>query len=296
MSRFDPTGPYAVEHEDVVYAEPDGEPLRARVYRPQGARRDLPALVDVHGGAWNFFDCTADEYFDGALAACGMVVVALDFRQGPAHRYPTAVADVIAGVRYAKAHAAALGARPDDVGLIGGSSGGHLILVAAVRPHAAEFGVTPVRGADAAAVDASVAYALPLWPIADPWARYRYLLERRAHPEIESRDPFFLCEPLIAAHDAFFGDERSMARASVPRMIADGEAERLPPLWIAHPELDENVTLPMTEHLVGTYRRAGGNAELAVFPGVGHAFANFPGAAADQCIDCMRAFIAHQIV
>jgi acetyl esterase/lipase len=290
-----PPPAYTVEHHDLVYAEPDGEPLRARVYRPSGAGRDLPALVDVHGGAWHFFDRTADAVFDQALAAGGMIVVALDFRQAPAHRYPASVADVIAGIRYVKAHAAALGARPDDVGLIGGSSGGHLALVAALRPHAAEFGLTPVCGADARSIDASVAYALPLWPIADPLARYRYLLDRRAHPEIPSRDRFFQCERLIAAHDAYFGDQVTMARASVPRMLAGGEAERLPPIWIAHPELDENVTLPMSQHLAEAYRGAGGRAELELFPGVGHAFANFPGEPADRCVARMQEFIGRQL-
>ena len=54
------------------------------------------------------------------------------------------------------------------------------------------------------------------------------------------------------------------------------------PSRIAHPELDENVTLEMTQHLIDTYRRAGGSAELEVFPGVGHAFANFPGEGAEH--------------
>jgi acetyl esterase/lipase len=59
----------------------------------------------VHGGAWTYFDRRADAYFDRALAASGMVVVALDFRQGAAHPWPTAVADVVAGIRWTKANA-----------------------------------------------------------------------------------------------------------------------------------------------------------------------------------------------
>jgi acetyl esterase/lipase len=294
MTRFDPAGPYDVTYEDVEYGGPEDEPLLARLYRPIGADGPLPALVDVHGGAWSYFDRLVDFHIDRGLAACGMLVAAIDFRQGPAHRYPTAVADVVAGIRFVKAHARSLGVRPDSVGLIGGSSGGHLILLAALRPRAPEYGTTPVRGAHAEDVDAAVAYALPLWPIADPQARYRYLLARRADPR-PSRDPFFQLDRLLAGHDAFFGDEETMARASVPRILEAGEAERLPPIWVAHPELDENVTLPMSERLVEAYRRAGGIAELEVFPGVGHAFANVPGDAADRCIARMRDFIARQL-
>jgi acetyl esterase/lipase len=289
---FDPTGPHAVVHEDVEFARPDGEPLLARVYRPE-VRTDvpLPALVDVHGGAWTYFDRTADEYFDRALAACGMVVVALDFRQGPQHRYPTAVSDVVAGITWTKANARTLGIRPDTTGLIGGSSGGHLLMLAALRPYAPEFNATGVRGAQG--IDARTAYALPLWPILDPPARYHYLHERRQGPP--GRDPFFLPDRLIAAHDAFFGDVATMEAASALRFVERRECDYLPPIWLAHPELDENVTLAMSERFVAAYRAAGGVAELEVFPGVGHAFANLPGPAADACIARMRAFVARQL-
>lgn len=87
MTRFDPTAPYEVAEEDVPYGGPADARLLARIYRPAGVPGPWPALVDVHGGAWAYFDRTADMYFDRALAACGMVVVALDFRQAPI-RYP----------------------------------------------------------------------------------------------------------------------------------------------------------------------------------------------------------------
>ena len=87
MTRFDPTAPYEVAEEDVPYGGPADARLLARVYRPAGVAGPWPALVDVHGGAWAYFDRTADAHFDRALAACGMVVVALDFRQAPI-RYP----------------------------------------------------------------------------------------------------------------------------------------------------------------------------------------------------------------
>ncbi|HJQ85451.1 MAG TPA: alpha/beta hydrolase [Candidatus Binatia bacterium] len=284
----DPAEPHDVAEEDVEWARPGGEPLLATVYRPARVDAPLPALVDVHGGAWNFFDRRVDAYYDRALAACGLVVIAI-VRQAPAHRYPTAVADLVAAVRWTRANAARLAAA-EPVGLIGGSSGGHLAMLAALRPHAPEFAATPV----ATDADPGVAYVLPLWPILDPLARYRYLLARRADPT-PGRDPFFQPERLIAAHDAFFADEAEMQRASALRIVEAGEAETLPPIWIAHPELDENVTLAMTERFVAAYRAAGGAVELEVFPALGHGFANFPGAAADGCIRSMWSFISRRL-
>ena len=290
MWPVDRLGTYDVTVDDRAFACPEGVTLLARCYRPVGAPPGH-LLVDVHGGAWTYFDRTADAYFDRALASAGLTVVALDFRMGSAHPFPAAVADVVGGIRWAKAHAGELGARADRVGLIGGSSGGHLLMLAALTPTA--FAGTVVDAPDD--VDARVAYALPLWPILDPLARYRYLRDRVANPT-PARDRFFKAERLIDAHHGFFGDEATMARASALRAVESGEAETLPPIWIAHPELDENVTLPMTERFVAAYRRAGGTAELEVFPGVGHSFANLPGDAADACVMQMHAFIARQLV
>jgi acetyl esterase/lipase len=100
---------------------------------------------------------------------------------------------------------------------------------------------------------------------------------------------------LVEAQEEHFGDEATMRRASVPRMLDDGEFEQLPPLWVAHPELDRNVPLAMTQEWVAKYRARGGEVELEVFPGLGHSFANFPGPDADRCIAGMRAFVARQL-
>ncbi len=333
--RFDPAGPYEVAVDDVVYSRPEpGVELRASVYRPVGDGAPVAgrvALVDAHGGAWRYFDRSVDAYFDRALAACGAVVVALDFRQAPSHRWPSAAADVSSGIRWVKAHAAPLGVDPRAVGSIGGSSGGHLVLVNAVAPDHPLFTSVPIdrsppplaglagfpevtaddtaglatgpagadAGADAETADASVRFVLPLWPIAQPDDRYRYLLKRLAHPDVASHDPMFDPERLKRAQEAFFGDEATMREASVLTLLAERRrglpAHELPPIWVAHPAQDENVTLEMTTALVDAYRHAGGSAELMVFEDAGHSFANFGSPKADECIAHMVRFVASQL-
>ena len=143
--RFEPAGPYEVDETDTPFARPDGAELLARLYRPRVvADRPLGAVVHVHGGAWGRLDRTADAILCGALAASGLVVVALDFRQAPDHRFPVASADVAAGVRYARAHAAQLHVDPARIGLLGSSSGAQLALLHAVRPDAPESAGTPI--------------------------------------------------------------------------------------------------------------------------------------------------------
>src|SRR5262249_17213682 len=128
--QFDPAAPYEVEETDVAFARPDGKDLLARIYRPKGEPAGLlAALVDVHGGAWTRFDGTYGVIHGRARAASGVVVVSVDFRQGPDPRYPAARADVAAAVRYVRAHASRLGVHPRRIGLSGNSSGGQLALL-----------------------------------------------------------------------------------------------------------------------------------------------------------------------
>jgi acetyl esterase len=295
--RFDPTGPYEVDSTDAPFARPDRVELLARVYRPRGEpERPLGALVYVHGGAWARQDRTADAGLCRALAASGLLVIAVDFRQAPDHRYPAAAADVAAGVRYARAHAARLAADPARIGLLGSSSGAHLALLHAVQPAAAEHTGTPIvrpdGSLDATPGDASVAFVVALYPVADPLARYRYALSRQDEP---APPPGFDARRLVASHRAFFADEEVMAAASVTRVVTGGRATALPPVWVAQPEMDDNVPAAITEAFVQAYRDAGGRVELARFPGARHSFVQQEGPDTDKCIALVRDFVGRRL-
>jgi acetyl esterase/lipase len=295
--RFDSSGPYDVIEEDVVFAKPAGQPLLARIYRPQGTPGEpLAAVVDVHGGAWARLDRTVGAPHSRALAACGLVVASLDFRQGPAHQHPAASADVAAGVRYVRAHATRLGIDPRRIGLLGSSSGGQLALLVALRPGTPEHAGTPMVGPDgsldSSSGDDSVAFVLALYPVADPLARYHYALGRQHEAAVPGG---FNASGLIAGHRGYFADEAAMADASVTRILVEGQAKALPPAWVAQPESDDNVPATITEALVHAYERAGGRIERERFPGATHSFIQRPGADTDKCIALMRDFIGRQL-
>jgi acetyl esterase len=295
--RFDPTGPYEVEQTDTPFARADGLELLARVYRPRGEpERPLGAVVYVHGGAWARLDRTADAILCGALAASGAVVIALDFRQAPDHRYPAASADVAAGVRYARAHAPRLGVDPARIGLLGSSSGGLLALLHALRPAAPEHAGTLIVGPDGAIVagprDASVAFVVALYPVADPLARYRYALSREDEPPPPSG---FDAKRLIASHRAFFPDEAAMAATSVTRIVTAGEATALPPVWVGQPDQDDNVPAAITEAFVRAYRSAGGLIEHAHFPDARHSFMQQASPDTDKGVALIRDFVGRRL-
>ena len=274
--RFDQSAPYEVEERDVPYLTRDGAELLARVYRPKGEATNLPAIVDVHGGAWNRSDRTSGALHCRALAACGIVVASLDFRQGPAHRHPAANEDIAAGVRWVRSEARGLGTDRRQVGMSGSSSGGQLALLHALTSTG----------------DAGVAYVLALFPVADPLARYHYVLSREDEPMPESG---FDAKRLIASHRAYFADEAAMADASVTHLVESGKARARPPVFVAQPELDDNVPASITEAFVRAYRGSGGRIEHAHFPGERHGFTAKPSPETDKCIALMRDFVGRQL-
>jgi acetyl esterase len=292
--RFDQAAPYEVEETDVPFARAEGQELQARIYRPRG-EADIPlaALVDVHGGAWSRGDRLTGAFHGRALAASGLLVVSLDFRQGSEAKHPAASADIAAGARYVRANAQRLGVDPRRIGIVGSSSGGQLALLAGVKPGAPEHAGTPIVRADgsldAGPGDESVAFILALYPVADPHARFRYVVGRG------DDGSGFDAKRLIAAHHGYFASEAQMAEASVTRIVAAREARALPPVWVAQPELDDNVPAAITEAFVQAYQQAGGSVERVHFPGARHGFIGQPGADADKAIALMRDFIGRQL-
>ena len=69
-----------------------GRMLMARIYQPQGPG-PFPTVLDLHGGAWNRKDRFAEEPMDRALAASGLLVVAVDLTVAPEAPYPACVQD-----------------------------------------------------------------------------------------------------------------------------------------------------------------------------------------------------------
>jgi acetyl esterase len=292
--RFDQSAPYEVDEQDTPFARPGGQELLARIYRPKGeAERPLAALVDVHGGAWSRNDRTSGAVHGRGLAASGLVVVSLDFRQGSAYKHPAASADVAAGVRYVRAHAGRLGLDPRRVGIVGSSSGGQLALLAGLKPGVPEHAGTPIvapdGSPDAGAGDESVAFVIALFPVADPLARFRYVVGR------QDDGSGFDAKRLIAAHHGYFTSEAQMAEASVTRIVAARESRALPPVWLAHPALDDNVPAAITDAFVAAYQGAGGRIERVHFPGARHGFTGQASADTDKALAMMRDFIGRQL-
>lgn len=104
--------------------------LDARLYTPPGATGKEPLLVYLHqggcvlGGLW-----MSDTWCSMLSEDAGAVVLNVDYRHAPEHRFPAAVDDAVAAYQWAVDHAPELGGDPARVGIGGDSAGGYLSAV-----------------------------------------------------------------------------------------------------------------------------------------------------------------------
>jgi len=297
MPRYDPGQRHEIERFDLEYRRAGRDTWLARVYRPLGTG-PFPALLDVHGGIWSYLDRTADAPMDESLAASGLVVVAIDFRLAPPHSYPASIADVNYATRWLKAHASELKADPRQLGGLGVSSGGHMVMLSAMRPNDPRYAVLPLAGAPE--LDARLAYIVACWPVMDPYRRYVNAQETSYDgTAVESAGPFrspeVLRQRILKAQLDYFGSLEAM-REGNPRLILERlEPVSLPPTLLLHGTADTNVPIVMAEDFAAAYRAAGGVLEFEVFLNAPHFFGLQGGPDAHRALRLIKAFIARQL-
>jgi acetyl esterase len=125
-----PPAPVAAVADRLVPG-PAGE-LPVRVYTPEGSP-PFPIVVFLHGGGWvvGTLD-TYDPLCRALAAATPAVVVSVDYRLAPEHRWPAAVEDAYAATEWASRNAAGLGGAQHRLAVAGDSAGGNLAAVVAL--------------------------------------------------------------------------------------------------------------------------------------------------------------------
>jgi acetyl esterase/lipase len=227
-------------------------------------------MIDLHGGAWCGQDRTSDAMFNEALARSGVVVAALDFRMPPVAGYPASLADINYAARWLKARAGELKARADRVGMIGISSGGHQAMLAAMRPRDKRYAALPLAGHPG--IDATVAAVVMVWPVIDPLRRFHHAKRLQAaggkYPEQIDR--------VIPSHTKFWGTEAAMEEGNPVGILERGEAIDMPTVLYVQGAGDVVHPKPDLERFVASYRKRGGEVDLALYEGEAEGFIRNP--------------------
>ena len=279
-AAYNPAAKFDLKVSEVEFRRnAGGRTLMARIYQPQG-KGPFPTLLDLHGGAWNNKDRRAEEPMDRAIAASGVLVVAIDMTLAPEAPYPACVQDANYGVRWLKSKAAGWNGDASKLGVYGSSSGGHVAELLGMRPRDARYNAIPLPSAPDA--DATLAYVATRSPISNTFARFQ-------NAEAKKR------ENMMKNNRTFFVPWETIHEANPQEILERREPVTLVPLLIMQGALDNNVLPAAQEKFAATYKAAGGEIDFHVFPDSEHEWVAKPGPQTDRAREMVKAFIARNL-
>ncbi|MEX2482833.1 MAG: alpha/beta hydrolase [Gammaproteobacteria bacterium] len=241
------------KREDRTIPGPGGA-IPVRIYTPRGAGGSpLPVLVLFHGGGWVIGDLDTHDAMCRYFANhADVIVVSVDYRLAPEHRFPAGIDDCVAATAWVYDNAASLGADPKRLAVTGDSAGGNMAAVVAQQ----------LKG--------KVAFQLLIYPATD--------FSPTAYP---SREKFGTGEYFLSAEDmAWFGahlseDPEALLDVKGSPIAADSLAGLAPAVTITagyDPLVDEG------KAYADRLAAAGVPSEYKCFEGTIHGFVSFPGA------------------
>jgi arylsulfatase A len=236
---------------DLAYATYGQQRLFLDLYLPLRPAGDRPAVVVVRGGGWLVGDRKRFAHIASALADRGVVAASIEYRTADQALFPAAIQDVKAAIRWLRAHAAEYAIDPEAIGTIGGSSGAHMALLAALTSGIAEFEGAGGNPNTPSHVQSVVAMAVPANLLA-------------LSPENKLAVGRFLGSTPEQ-------DAETWRRASpIAHARPDG-----PPVLLLHGAGDDSVPSSQSTNFAEQYRRAGASAEVHILNGAPHAFWNY---------------------
>ena len=233
--------------EDLHLPARDGAALPARLYAPS-TEAALPLLLYLHGGGFTIGSVATHDVLCRELARLsGCMVVSLDYRLAPEHRFPTAHNDAWDALQWLAQHAASLGADPQRLAVGGDSAGGTLAAACALQ-----------------ARDAGLALALQLL----------FYPGTTAYQDTPSHSVFARGLVLDAtAIDWFFGHYVALREERADWRFAPlnaSDVEGVAPAWLGLAECD-----PLVDEGIlyaDKLRAAGVPVDLEIYRGVTHEF------------------------
>ncbi len=232
--------------QDLSIPGPEGE-LPLRVYRP--SENPLPVLVYFHGGGWVLGSIDSHDGYCRSLAnAVGCVVVSVEYRLAPEHKYPAAALDAYAAVCWVSENLKTLGGKPGPIGVAGDSAGGNLAAAAVLTARD--------RGG------ANIGCQVLVYPITDANFQTGSYLQF-------AEDYFLTRRSMIWFWDQYCPQSEDRHREDVSPLRAESLAE-LPPTLILTAEYDP--LRDEAEAYAAQLEQAGVLCKLIRYPGMIHGF------------------------
>jgi len=251
---FPAAGPLAGSHWQEIEGAPGG-PGRVRISPAEGTA--CGTYLHIHGGGWTLGSPEQSDGHNQRIAsAAGAEVVSAAYRLSPEHRWPGCLQDCVAAARWV------LATRPGPLVIGGESAGAHLAALVALA-----LGDAGAAGRLAGLVLNYGIYDLAMTPSMRNWGA-RYLI---------------LSTPVTEWFVANLVGDDAAARVAASPLGADlgGLPPALFQVGTCDPLLDDSL------FMAARWRAAGGNAELAIYPGGVHAFDMFD-------LEIARRSTAHQ--
>lgn len=239
-----------------------------RIYHPVGMSGSLPVLVYYHGGGWVIGSRDTHDSLCRLIANSGpFVVVSVDYRMGPEHRFPAAVQDSVAALNWTAAHIGDHGGDPAKIAVGGDSAGGNLSAVVCLIAREEKSYMPTFQ-----------------WLI---YPATRMEMSTPSHQKFA--EGYFLTKPLMEYFQGHYlrnDEDRKDWRASP--LLADS-LKGLPPALIQTAGFD-----PLQDEAIEYAERMnqeGGKAVHTHYKGMIHGFLNL-GGAIDKATECVNEGVA----
>src|SRR5438093_5896434 len=235
---------------DLVFARYVKRALRLDLYLPIDSKEAVPGVIVIRGGGWTVNDRKESAHVASALAERGVAAASIEYRTADEAAFPRALQDVKAAIRWMRANARLYGILSGAIATLGGSSGAHMALLAAISSDRDLEGSGGNNNVSSR-VQAVVAMAAPT-DLLRLDVGGRNVVARFLHAS--------------PAHNP-----KLWARASpVNHVRADG-----PPILLIHGTADEAVLPEQSSRFAELYQTAGGQVELVLLPKAPHPFWNY---------------------
>ena len=256
-------------YKDVAYARMSGA-QRLDLYIPEG-KGPFPVVVNIHGGAFKFGDKHIDNPVLGrALLRHGYAIASIDYRQSGEAKFPAAVQDAKAAVRFLRANTVKFNIDPNRIVAFGQSAGGNIAAMLGTTGGVAEFDDPALGNAGVSSrVQAVIDWFGPIdFGKLDEEAKEQGCPHsEQSHSAADSPESLYLGKAIPQAEDLV---KKANPITYIGTYIGAYIGKDVPPFLIQNGDNDCTVAVAQSKLLADALKAAGRDVHYDLLKGVGH--------------------------